>query len=191
MSPPSSSSASKHKGRKVKKHRGRPKKSAIQPQYGKAVNDGNARNPNSYFSDDAEDGELEIDLPQSFDDDDIPELAAEEIVDHGLFDGDDLTGDLLLNSSSPSTATSSSRLKSQAQSTYMLEKSLVHRKATNPVASSSSAAPVTYHQPQQHQAATSYLGAGKIKISKKEKLGTVSAIFCLCRINNLKDILIW
>ena len=72
-----------------------------------------------YLDDD--DGELEIDLPAEYQSS-LPLLGAEEIIDEGLLDEEDGATEVAEN-------TSINRLKSQAESTYFLEKSLEkHRK---------------------------------------------------------------
>jgi len=65
-------------------------------------------------------GDLEIDLPDDFTEEDMPHLvAAEEIIHEGFLNvADDKAADVVSNN------TSVNRLKSQAQSTYMLEKHL-------------------------------------------------------------------
>lgn len=64
-------------------------------------------------------GDLEMDLPDDFNESDMPHLvAAEEIIDESLLDAEDKATEL------PSNNTSLNRLKSQAQSTYMIEKHL-------------------------------------------------------------------
>ena len=73
-----------------------------------------------YLNDDDE-GELEIDLPSEYQTT-LPMLGAEEIIDEGLLDEEDGATEVAEN-------TSVNRLKSQAESTYFLEKSLEkHRK---------------------------------------------------------------
>jgi len=67
------------------------------------------------------DGELKIDLPLEYDDSEMPILASEEIIEESLLDEED-------GATEVTTLNSISRIKSQAESTYMMEKS---RKGTS------------------------------------------------------------
>ncbi|CAG7836353.1 unnamed protein product [Allacma fusca] len=71
--------------------------------------------PDSFMMDDDE-GELEIDLPAEYENN-IPILGAEEIIDEELLDEEDGATEVAEN-------TSVNRLKSQAESTYFMEKSM-------------------------------------------------------------------
>ena len=91
-----------------------------------------------------------MDLPEEFDEADMPVLAAEEIIDEGLLDAEDGATEI-------TESFSLSRLKSQAQSTYMMEK-------TSEVAKS---------KPRKSSAAQFPSGGGKVSKDKpipKEKV---------------------
>ncbi len=108
---------------------------------------------------DDEGGELELDLPEEFSEADMPILAAEEIIDEGLLGEEDGAMEVI-----ESSFASLSKLKSQAQSTYMMEK-------TSEVSKGKSRKPAPA-QPQTPFAGSSAGGGAK---GVKEKSGPTPA----------------
>jgi hypothetical protein len=116
--------------------------------------------------DDYEEGDLEMDLPQEFDGE-MPELAGEEIVDSSLMDADDSSEMEIHEDVSPPPSrkrgysSHHSKPKTQAQSTYMMEKSFEKGSMSN-VISNNNKKVSSQHGPQ--------LGKGSSsKNTKKDK----------------------